>query len=467
MGNPSAGSLLEQAIKLHRGGDLDEARRLFRSVLEAQPDQPDALRYLGLASLQAGAYTEAAKSFQHTVDLGVGGADVHDFLGSALLALGQVEKALVAFRSALELQPDLARAWNGMGLAHEKLGDHEEAARSFQRAVALDDAYADAANNLGNAMQILRRNEEALSAYRKAASLVPRSAKVSSNIGDMLKLLGDLPASVVSYQRALANESDNVLIRYRLAAAQFQQGRSSDALDSVNRCLMHDERSQLALSLKWAILHDLHRADEAGELVDYERFVKVMTLSPPEPYESVAAFHDEFEDYIRKHDSLEWNPFGASTRGGLHSANLLANPEGPVLVLESMLRRAVEDFRDELPTEPRHPFLGHKTKQTRLVMQANILDEGGYLDSHVHPAAWLSGAYYVRVPAVEGDDAHGGSIEFGALPEEFRRKIDLPTHRVRPVEGTLVLFPSYFFHGTVPFESNTSRISVGVDVLAD
>jgi hypothetical protein len=36
---------------------------------------------------------------------------------------------------------------------------------------------------------------------------------------------------------------------------------------------------------------------------------------------------------------------------------------------------------------------------------------------------------------------------------------------VRPEVGTLVLFPSYMWHGTVPFTSQQPRLTVAFDLL--
>jgi len=38
---------------------------------------------------------------------------------------------------------------------------------------------------------------------------------------------------------------------------------------------------------------------------------------------------------------------------------------------------------------------------------------------------------------------------------------------VRPELGRLVLFPSYFWHGTLPFHSEQARLTVAFDVVPD
>ncbi|NCW50279.1 MAG: hypothetical protein EBV89_03205, partial [Betaproteobacteria bacterium] len=36
---------------------------------------------------------------------------------------------------------------------------------------------------------------------------------------------------------------------------------------------------------------------------------------------------------------------------------------------------------------------------------------------------------------------------------------------VQPRVGRLVLFPSYFWHGTYPFQANTNRIAISADIV--
>ena len=85
---------------------------------------------------------------------------------------------------------------------------------------------------------------------------------------------------------------------------------------------------------------------------------------------------------------------------------------------------------------------------------------------HLHPDAWLSGVYYVQVPAVvAGGEDHAGWLEFGEPSPDFPLAVTPPERRlVRPEEGLLVLFPGYFYHHTVPFEGEGRRISIAFDV---
>lgn len=86
---------------------------------------------------------------------------------------------------------------------------------------------------------------------------------------------------------------------------------------------------------------------------------------------------------------------------------------------------------------------------------AVIYDDHGRQDSHFHPSGWLSGVYYPQ--------AGSGDLLIGAL--DAAEAIDPPwgARAVDPVEGRLVLFPSYVPHSTAP--AAAGRVSVAFDVM--
>jgi hypothetical protein len=87
--------------------------------------------------------------------------------------------------------------------------------------------------------------------------------------------------------------------------------------------------------------------------------------------------------------------------------------------------------------------------------------------THMHPEGWMSSAFYVALPPSLGtpraDGGQAGYIQFGQPPDELG--LGLPPRRVvQPRPGRLALFPSYFWHGTVPFEDDAPRMTVAFDM---
>jgi uncharacterized protein (TIGR02466 family) len=144
---------------------------------------------------------------------------------------------------------------------------------------------------------------------------------------------------------------------------------------------------------------------------------------------------------------------------------LLAEPKGPVAELERLIDNALEGYLRALPPNSRHPFLAKKPARWQLDVWGIVLGSQGHQIPHMHPAGWLSGCYYVKVPRVVADGSgHEGWIEFGRPHERYRATAEPDLKLVRPEEGLMVLFPSFVFHRTVPFEAADKRISIAFDI---
>ena len=135
--------------------------------------------------------------------------------------------------------------------------------------------------------------------------------------------------------------------------------------------------------------------------------------------------------------------------------------------LESAIAASVRNYLADLPMHPAHPYARTAPNEWRLVAWAVVMNSGGHQIPHIHPAGWLSGVYYVSLPACVGEMAHdrAGWIEFGRPPESLKCRSAPQTRQICPREGRLLLFPSYYYHHTVPFESDDLRISIAFDVL--
>jgi hypothetical protein len=57
-----------------------------------------------------------------------------------------------------------------------------------------------------------------------------------------------------------------------------------------------------------------------------------------------------------------------------------------------------------------------------------------------------------------------GGLKFGESRFGLGER-DRPLRIVKPAVGKLVLFPSYYWHGTVPFESQDARLAIAFDVI--
>jgi hypothetical protein len=83
---------------------------------------------------------------------------------------------------------------------------------------------------------------------------------------------------------------------------------------------------------------------------------------------------------------------------------------------------------------------------------------------HVHPAGWLSTACYIDLPGAVSGEGRQGWLKFGQPGTPTRPPLEAERF-VKPEPGMLVLFPSYMWHGTVPFSSGERRLTIAFDLV--
>jgi oxalate decarboxylase/phosphoglucose isomerase-like protein (cupin superfamily) len=108
-----------------------------------------------------------------------------------------------------------------------------------------------------------------------------------------------------------------------------------------------------------------------------------------------------------------------------------------------------------------HPFAAGRPDAATFKSWALLFRTRGHQAVHHHPGAWLTGVYYAKVPPRL---AGPGGLRVGSLPAAAGVKPPWRVFDVQPTPGTLVLFPSYVPHETIPSGSEDLRISIAFDV---
>ena len=152
------------------------------------------------------------------------------------------------------------------------------------------------------------------------------------------------------------------------------------------------------------------------------------------------------------------------------TGELFDAPRGPLVALESLIRTQIADyFAAVTPPSPDHPYLTRPPRRWRPIAQATVLDSNGNLAPHVHYSGYVSGVYYVRVPL--SSRRHRATAPAGSRSAGRRHAFTTPVapklRFIEPREGQMLLFPSYFYHSTVPFSPAETRISVAFDALPE
>ncbi|MFM7136608.1 MAG: tetratricopeptide repeat protein [Planctomycetota bacterium] len=230
MDTAAAQQLLQQAVAHHQAGRLAEAEALYRQILAARPDQPDALHLLGLVAHVVGQHEAAADLIGRSIALRPDIATYHSNLAEVCRALGKPDAAAASARRAVGLDPNNGEAWNNLGACLALLGRIPEAADCFQRATTLRPDHFSAWNNVGNALAHLGRTEESAAAYRRAIALQPTNVEAINSLGAHLLELGRPGEAADWFCKVLALHPTHAHAASNLASALKNQGLLEEAI---------------------------------------------------------------------------------------------------------------------------------------------------------------------------------------------------------------------------------------------
>jgi tetratricopeptide (TPR) repeat protein len=222
------------ALACHNAGQRDRAERLCRKVLRRQPDQPDALRLLGVIASERGRHEYAVQLISRALAGPTGSAEAHYSLGNAMRALGRLDEAIDHYRAAIALKPDFAQAHCNLAALLIEKAPHSPALEHATRAAELTPELAEAHLNRGIALAAARRSAEAAAALRRALALQPGNARALSELGSVLAELGQLDEGKACHRKALELEPRNPFFHLRLGDAHLFGG-DPDGCEAVCR----------------------------------------------------------------------------------------------------------------------------------------------------------------------------------------------------------------------------------------
>lgn len=217
-GKVKVSDVLQMAIKAHQSGKIMDAVRLYQSILAEEPNQADALHYLGMAQHQLGSNEEAIVLIKRAIDKAPDYIDAQNNLGNVLKEMGQLNEAELAYRAVIAARPRFAPAYNNLGVVLAAQVRFVDAIDAYHQCLSLQPEFAQAWHNLGNAHKKNHEIEDALSAYRQAIMLAPYVVSAYQDLGSALAMHKRFEEALEVYQRWKALEPDNPVIDHMIAA---------------------------------------------------------------------------------------------------------------------------------------------------------------------------------------------------------------------------------------------------------
>jgi hypothetical protein len=366
----------------------------------------------------------------------------------------------------VRLEPRQVEAHNELAqLIWLRTGDLAAATAPLDRALAIlpDDAMLLAAK-----AAILQGAGDARAAFACLAALAQRSDSAPALLlrAGLAAIEFDSSAALELAMRAVRRSPGDVAARSLLVAAQLAVGDARAALADCESLLAECPDDQYLIALQttaWRLLGD----ERYAVVCNYQDLVAPVELETPAGWTRRADFlADLAASLLRLHDPRGHPLLFQSLRGGTETTVDLSRSNDPVI--EALFQTFSAPINDYLARIGRgaDPLRRRNTGRWRFNGSWSVrLRSSGYHSIHTHPRGWISSACYIELPDEMADAASPqGSLRFGEPGFATTPTLGYE-HVVRPAVGMLVLFPSYFWHGTVPFTGSRARLTLAFDVV--
>jgi len=243
--DPQAADSLRRADAARRAGRRDEARTLYRHVLQRWEANPAALRALRDLAVEARDWDEAvaiqrrfiavAPSRDRAAEtewLAVG----HYELGRLELARGDATAAVAQFKAAVRADRDFVPAVVALGDAHEAAGDQREAVKTWERGAEAQPALPLLAR-LERVYRLEGRPSRMIALYRDASARAPDDLALAAALGRVYFELEMLDEAADHFEKLEVRAPDLPVVHAFLGAVFERRGETREALEEYRRAL--------------------------------------------------------------------------------------------------------------------------------------------------------------------------------------------------------------------------------------
>lgn len=162
---------IRSGIRAAQAGNLKRAEAVFKSVLKAEPTNPDALHFYGMVQYKRGREELAITLIRKSIEVDPSAPGSHNNLGNILRKRGRDDEAMECYRTALALDPLHAETLNNIATIHRNAGRLENAIETLRQAIRIAPTMAEAHHNLATCLWYADRHVEALEAHAESFRL--------------------------------------------------------------------------------------------------------------------------------------------------------------------------------------------------------------------------------------------------------------------------------------------------------
>ena len=479
---------LRTLAKLYSEGEYEKSVSLALQLIRKFPERHALLKLLGLSLYGMKRANESIRILKKASSIAPKDIEVDLILGQIYRESQQYENAETSFKKALDKDMKSVAALKGLAYVLGRQRKNIEAELSYKRAIEIDSNDPELFANLGILLKEKGQLLDAVHYLRKSLHIAPKNSDISLILANALKDNGELEDAESLYLRAIRLEAASPNGNYRLGVLKFEGGDYESALnyfeisglekseDYILRCLDGLKNvSQVAYMLKdrlnsgktsaviGAVTNSVNHELGLGipnsfcnSPVDYVAKVSFGSNKILSPSISNSILN------ILKSGQVDFRSQSLLVAGQQTAGNIFDAGDPYIGELEKYIHLCINQYRKKFYESDEGMFIRWPGK-THLRGWIVTTNDGGSLGPHYHEDAWVSGCYYLKIPADLNDDE--GCLKLSESSREEAMSNNGPDYILNPKAGDLIIFPASMTHHTTPFNSSCDRVVLAFDVV--
>ncbi|MFB9263570.1 tetratricopeptide repeat protein [Bradyrhizobium erythrophlei] len=262
------GKILDRALSLHNKGDIAAAAKLYRRIVNANPDNLQALHFLGVAEAAAGNIDRAKLLMKRSLEAKPMNVQFIENYAAVLQRAREHEELVRLCQHGLQFAPTSLGLLHGSAAGLLALGRHLQAIEQLTRLLANHPSHFPAHFMLGSALAKTRQYEPALASYDQGLRLRPKFAEAHLDKGTIYFANCRYDDALLAYDDALALRPDYTEASIGRCYALIQLGRRDEALAAADHALGLQPDLPEAWVGRGNALLELDRRQDAAQAYD-------------------------------------------------------------------------------------------------------------------------------------------------------------------------------------------------------
>lgn len=444
---------------------FDESIKLYKLLLQNNSQAVDVLHDLGITYRLNGEPKEALSHYLTAARLGLDNYQLSHNIANAYSDMGDLQSAISFYSKAIQQNPGYVESHKNLNELLWETGDEDKLLNSYF--YGFDRTQNNQDLKLAYARSLLRFSQEqqALDFLSPLANEFKTDPEFYDLLGLSLKGLdlNDKALEVMAQGVNLKGASNDQIINYSVLLMEC--GKQDLAREFLEAVIEKDQNDQMAIAYLQSCKR-IQSLTKEFEFNDHADCVQEFTIDIPQGFDSIETFCAELKLYLDSLHTAEREPYEQTLKGGTQTrGNIFDDRNEYIQVLRENIEKCIEAYVSEIGPKLWSDDQLKLIKDYKFVGSWSVqLKEDGFHVPHIHPMGWISSCFYVDLPD-EINDSNDCQGWFQIGQPKLSSKVELPPiKKFKPTVGHLLLFPSFLWHGTIPFKSEKARTTIAFDV---